>query len=161
MPFNMNFSRESLSGSDPAPSGWYQLQFKGFKQVASNNKDSINLNPQFEIINHPEHDGKKVWSTMNTKGTWVINDFVHATGNQMQAVNGDPDSLSIPGVFKDIDSFPDNPEKWEYLGPLTNSVFEAEVFISDWNGKKSSKVKQFKCAVPGCTERHSTNLEKS
>lgn len=156
MPFNMNFSKESLSGKPPAPEGWYRLQFTGFKPVASKNKDSVNLQPQFQIVQNTEHEGGKVWSNMNTNAPFVIQDFVHACGLEMEQ---EPDgSAKIPGVFKGVDENPDDPTKWEYFGPLMNKIFEAELFISEYNGRKSNKIKQYRCIVPNCKERHSTNL---
>lgn len=166
MPFNMSFSTESLAGKPPVPAGWYTLRLSGFKQEGSKNKDSVNLNPQIEVINHPEYDGRKVFETMNTKGSWVIRDMVHACGQHMvelqdgnqgtQAAN-----WTMPGVWNKIDQFPDDPSKWEYLGPLTNAVFEAELYEDDYNGKKSNKIRQFKCILPGCQVKHSTNLARS
>lgn len=157
MPFQMNFSKESLSGAPPVPDGWYQIMFSGFKQEAASKKDSINLNPQFFIHNHSEYEGRKVWANLNTKGPWVIQDFVHACGVEMEKVDG-TDESTLPGIFKGMEENPEDPSKWEYLGPLTNKVFEAEVFTSEFNGRKSNKIKQYKCAVPSCSERHSTNL---
>ena len=163
MPFNMNFSTESLSGKPPVPDGWYQLRLSGFKQEASSKKDSINLNPQIEVINHSEYDGRKVFESMNTKGTWVIRDLVHACGLHMVEVQDgnqgtEAANWTMPGVWNKSDQFPEEPDKWEYLGPLTNAVFTAELYTKDYQGRKSNKIRQFKCAVPGCTVKHSMNL---
>jgi hypothetical protein len=166
MPFNMGFSHESLSGKPPVPAGWYKLRLIKFKPAASKGKDSINLNPELEVIDNLEHDGRKVFETLNTKGAWVIQDLVHACGMQMVEIQDgnqgtEAASYTMPGIWDKSDQFPEEPEKWEYQGPLTNAVFEAELYLHEYNGKKSNKVKQFKCAIPGCTERHSTNLSGS
>jgi hypothetical protein len=164
MPFQMGFSREQISGKPPVPAGWYQFRVTGFKpKVAGQAKDSVSLNPQIEVINNPEHDGARVFENLNTKAGWIINDFVHACGQtlvEVQDGNQGTDAATMvpPGVWANTDQFPDEPEKWEYQGPLTNAVFEAETYISEYQGKKSAKIRQYKCAVPGCTERHSTNL---
>ena len=164
MPFSMNFSKESLSGAAPLEEGWYVLMFKSFSpKLAGQNKDSVSLNAQYEIVNNAnsELNGRKVFDNLNLKGAWVIQDFVHSTGIEMEPVlgpSGEVETYTIPGVFKGMDTDPDDPTKWEYLGPLTNKVFEAEIAISEYNGKKSNKIRQYKCGVAGCTERHSTNL---
>jgi hypothetical protein len=67
-------------------------------------------------------------------------------------------NFTIPGFWANADQFPEEPEKWEYQGPLTNATFDAEVYISEYNGRKSAKIRQYKCIIAGCTERHSTNL---
>lgn len=158
MPFNMNFSKESLSGGGgPLPEGWYQLMFRSFKPEATKNKDSVNLNAQFEIVNNPEYDGRRIFETLSLKFPPAIQDFVHACGLQMEPVPGSEEA-TIPGAFKGMDTDPDEPSKWEYLGPLTNKIFEAEIADREYQGKKSSKIKQYKCAVTGCNERHITNL---
>lgn len=164
MPFQMGYSKEQLSGKPPVPQGWYQLRLSGFKpKVAGQNKDSINYNPQIEVINNPEYDGRKIFENLNSKAGWIIQDLVHACGQQLVEVQDGNQGTeaaiwTIPGFWANADQFPEEPEKWEYQGPLTNAVFEAEVYISEYNGKKSNKIMQYKCSIPGCTERHSTNL---
>ena len=78
----------------------------------------------------------------------------------LEQIPGSTDT-KIPGIFKGESEHPDKPSEWEYMGPLTNKIFEAEICTKEWMGKKSNRVKQFKCAVPGCAERHITNLERS
>jgi hypothetical protein len=166
MPFNMNFTRESLSGKPPIPAGWHKFRVTGFKpKVAGPNKDSVSFNPQIEVIDNPELDGSKVFENLNSKAPWIINDFVHGCGMTLETVQDgnegtEAENKSIPGFWLNADTNPDEPEKWEYQGPLMNAVFEAESYINEYNGKKSAKIKQYKCAVPGCTEKHSTNLGK-
>ena len=45
MPFNMNFTKDALEGSSPAPDGWYQLILKGFNPVYTRDKTSFNFQP--------------------------------------------------------------------------------------------------------------------
>lgn len=166
MPFSMNFTRESLAGKPPIPAGWYKFRVTGFKpKIAGANKDSVSFNPQIEVIDNPEHDGSRVFENLNSKAPWIIQDFVHACGLQLEVVQDGnqgtaAETTTIPGVWINADTNPDEPEKWEYAGPLVNATFEAETYPNEYNGKTSAKIRQYKCAVTGCTERHSTNLAK-
>jgi len=159
----MNFSKESIEGPTPAPDGWYQLIFKGFKPTHTKDKSGINLNPVVEIVNHTEHDGKRVFDNGNVSsdfGQSIILALVHATGQQeVPSPNGDG-GWSLPGVFDGENEHPNEPEKWNYLGPMTNQVFEAELYVDDYNGRKSNKIAQYKCSIPGCTVPHPTNLRR-
>jgi len=166
MPFQMNFSREEFSGSTPAPDGWYTLQIKGFRPRAAKNGESVSLNAELAIIGGTDHDGKRVFVGLNTKMAWMWADFIHATGLQMEVVQDEfagteKENLTIPGVFEGSDTNPDDPSQWKYQGPLLNKTLEAELATREYNGKKSNDVRQFKCAVAGCTEKHSTNLIKN
>lgn len=156
----MNFKPESFNQGEPAPEGWYKLLFGGFKQEFTRAKDGINLQPILTIVQNIEHEGKRVFSGIGTKFTPGIKDFVHSCALQLEAIPGSVDT-KIPGIFKGEAENPDDPSKWEYHGPLMNHILEAEVCIKEYNGKKSNRVKQYKCAVPGCTERHITNLERN
>lgn len=156
----MNFSKESFNTAEQAPEGWYKLQFKGFKPELTKAKDGINLQPHFEIVQNKEYENRRVFSGIGTKFVPGINDFVHACGMELEDVPG-TENKKIPGIFKGEAENPDDPTKWEYLGPLLNKVFEAEVCIKEYNGKKSNRIKQYKCAVPSCKERHIPNLERN
>ena len=173
MPFQMGFSKEELGGRVPVPAGWYTLMFKGFKPKASKIKpgatesDSWNLNAEFEIVGHPEYNGRRVFAGLNSKGAWMWPDFVHATGIPMEEVQDEnagteKASYTLPGVFEGSDIDPEHPENWKYLGPLLNKTFEAELANIPASGSFPAKneVRQYKCAVPGCTDKHSTNLVK-
>ena len=159
MPFQMSYSKEELSGTPPIPEGWYKLLVTGFKpKVAGKEKDSVSLNAQCEIVQHSEYTGRKVWPGLNSKAGWILQDFVHACGLEMETLPDGNDT--IPGVFQGSDQFPDDPSKWTYIGPLLHVVLEAELAITEFQGKKRNEVRQYKCAVPGCKERHSSNLLK-
>ncbi|SRR6266567_172523 len=171
MAFQMNFSKEELSGKPPLPAGWYTVQLKSFKPKAAKPKNgetesgSLSLNAELAVINHPEHDGRRVFAGLNTKMAFMWPDFVHATGLQMEEVaNADAGtekaSYTIPGVFENADTDPEHPENWKYLGPLLNKTMEVELAEIPASGgfKAKNEVRQYKCAVPGCTEKHSTNL---
>jgi len=164
MGFQMNFSKEQISGKPPVPSGPYTLQFKGFKpKTAGKEKDSVSLNAEFAIVGHSEHEGRRVFAGLNSKAAWQIVDFVHACGLTMEEVQDgnqgtEAAQFTIPGVFEGADKHPTDPEQWKYLGPLTNKTFQVELGETEYQGKKRNEVRQYFCAVPGCQEKHSTNL---
>lgn len=167
MGFQMSYTKEELNGPPPVPAGWYTIQLKNFRpKVAGANKDSASLNAELEIISNPEYEKRKVWASLNSKAPWILFDFVHACGLEMEVVNDqyagtEKESQTLPGVFEGSNAHPDEPEKWKYQGPLTNKTLEVELAETEYQGKKRNEIRQFKCAVQGCTEKHSTNLIKS
>lgn len=178
MPFQMNFSKEELSGAPPVPAGKYTLQLKGFKPKASALKpgeteaSSVNLNPELSIVGHSEYGGRRIFWNMNTKAAFLWTDFVHAMGLQMEVVQDanagtDKQSYTLPGVFEGADDPTKKPEDWKYMGPMTNKTLEVEVAEipagPDSKGvyrQAKNDIRQFFCKVPNCTEKHSTNLIK-
>lgn len=173
MGFKMGFNKAELSGPPPMPDDWYDVRFVGFQPKKVGGKDgkeySVNLNAQLEVIGNPLYDGsdgsksRKVFVGLNNNAYWIYQDFVHAFGLQMEVVQNEnagteAEDLTIPGVFEGADKFPDEPEKWKYQGPLTNKTARVELATKEYQGRKSNEVRQFKCAVPDCKEKHSTNL---
>ena len=176
MAFQMNFSKEELSGAPPIPAGKYTLQLKGFKPKASALKpgetesSSVNLNPGLAVVGHPDYEGRRIFWGMNSKAAFLWTDFVHATGLQMEVVQNEftgteKQQYTIPGVFEGSDDPSKKPEDWKYLGPLTNKTMEVEVAEipagPDKGGvfrQAKNDIRQFFCAVPNCTEKHSTNM---
>lgn len=171
MAFQMSFSKEELSGKPPVPAGWYQLQIKGFKPKAAALKpgetesSSLSLNCELAIVNHPDHEGRRVFAGLNTKMFFMWPDFVHATGLEMEVIQDEfagteKENLTIPGVFENADTHPDDPSTWKYLGPLLNKIMEVELaeIPAEGSYKAKNEIRQYKCAVPGCTMKHSTNL---
>jgi hypothetical protein len=174
--FQMSFSKDELSGAPPVPAGWYVLQLKGFEPKAAALKpgetvsSSVSLNPVLSIINHPEYEGRRVFTSLNTKMAFMWQDFVHATGLKMEEVQ-DADAgtekakYTLPGFFENSDTNPD-PKTWKYIGPLLNKTLEvelAEIPAQTVDGKfykARNEIRQYKCALPAgtCTEKHSTNL---
>jgi hypothetical protein len=166
MAFQMNFSKEELSGAPPVPAGWYTVQFKQFKPRASKAGDSASLNAELAIVAPTEYENRRVFVGMNTKMAFMWPDFVHAAGLPMEEVQDEnagteKANYTLPGVFENSDTAPDKPETWKYLGPLTNKTMEVELCETEYQGKKRNEVRQFKCAVAGCTDKHSTNLIKN
>jgi hypothetical protein len=153
--------KKSLEPPSRLPAGMVTLRLDGFKPTKSKPKpgkdQSINLNPNMRTVNNPdpELNNKPVFENLNVNAGWVILDFVHAFGLEMVA-NGD--SVDIPGEFTGPD---DNPEAWQYQGPLLGQMANAELIETEYNGKKQTKVKRYLCRVPGCQISHSENLVKA
>jgi hypothetical protein len=176
MAFQLAFNKEELSGKPPVPAGWYTLQIKGFKPKAAKpntskgetESTSVSLNAELEIINNPDHAGRRVFVGLNTKMAFMWADFVHATGLQMEEVQDEfagteKANFTLPGAWENMDTNPTDPSTWKYQGPLLNKTMEAEVADIPAQGayKAKNEIRQFKCAVPGCVDKHSTNLIKS
>ena len=160
----MNFSKESYEGPSPAPDGWYPLILKDFRPAFTKDTSkpkSLNLNPVIEIADGSEHDGKRIFENLSTNGDFaqsIVLCLIHSTG--VEATINPDGSWDIPGMFDKMDSHPQNPEQWKYMGPLTNKMFEAELYTDEWNGKKSNKIAQYKCNIHGCTVPHPTSLRR-
>lgn len=166
MAFQMSYSKDELSGAPPVPAGPYTLQLKGFRPRASKDGQSVSLNAEMEIIGADEYKGRRVFAGLNSKAGFITFDFVHACGCEMEEVQDEfagteKANLTIPGIFDGADANPDDPTKWKYQGPLTNKTLRVELAETEYQGKKKNEVRQFHCAVPGCTEKHSTNLIKN
>jgi hypothetical protein len=168
MAFKMSFNKEELGGALPVPAGWYSVQIKNFRPKKSKDGESLSLNAELAIVNNSEYDGRRVFAGLNTKMAWMWPDFVHATGLEMEEVQDEfagteKANFTIPGVFEGSDTHPDEPSQWKYLGPLLNKTMEVELAnIPPQDGYKAkNEVRQYKCAVTGCTEKHSTNLIKN
>jgi hypothetical protein len=168
MAFKMSFNKEELGGALPVPAGWYSVQIKNFRPKKSKDGESLSLNAELAIVNNSEYDGRRVFAGLNTKMAWMWPDFVHATGLEMEEVQDEfagteKANFTIPGVFEGSDTHPDEPSQWKYLGPLLNKTMEVELAnIPPQDGYKAkNEVRQFRCTVTGCTEKHSTNLIKN
>lgn len=166
MAFQMSYQKDELTGAPPVPSGWYTVQLKEFRPRASKDGQSVSLNAELAIVSPTEYEKRRVFASLNSKAGFIIFDFVHGTGMPMEEVQDEfagteKANLTIPGIFDGQDQFPDDPTQWKYVGPLQNKTLEVELAETEYQGKKRNEVRQFKCAVPDCTEKHSTNLIKS
>lgn len=151
----VQFSKEDLAGN-VYPDGQYDLRLEGFEPKKSKNSDSTNLNPILKIVNHPTLTGKRVFDNLNSSAPWIIESFVHSFGLQLEP-NGSGGG-DMPGEFNGPD---DSPEEWDYVGPLTGSVAKVMLKKTTYQGKDSSKVDQWFCALgPSCNIKHATNLAK-
>jgi hypothetical protein len=148
-------TKDEIKGLPPMPEGLYAVRLDGFKPKYSKDKGSVNLNPQIKVINHADFNDRIVFENLNTKGKWVWKDFCHGFGVPLAEVNGD---FEFPGNF---DGAEDNPESWQYNGPLVGQ--QAQLYLiqaDDTKGGIKNAVKYYICKVNGCIEKHSQNLSK-
>lgn len=157
------FSKDQLDGSKPLPAGVYDLRCDGLKPRSSKDKKSVNFNPQLKVINSTTHNDEKVWFNMNSGAAFIIRDFIHSCGLTLPGEESSDSEVDvqIPGDFVGLDQFPNDPEKWNYLGPLVGATCQVELIETTYNNKPKNDFKRFVCKVPGCTQRHSDNLIKS
>lgn len=151
----IGFSKEELSGN-VIPEGLYEIRLEGFEPELSSKKTSINLNPVLKVVNHQTLNGKRVFDNLNSGASWIITAFSHAFGQPLTPnASGGGD---IPGEFMGPD---DQPDKWQYVGPLQGMVGKAMVKTTTYNGKENSKIDQWICALGGaCNEKHPSGLAK-
>jgi hypothetical protein len=155
----MGFSKEQLT-KKLTPGGIYDFHFSGFKPAPKNGTtgtETVNLNPQLKIINSKDFTGVPVFLSLPQSQGWMIQDFVHSLGQEM-----DHDG-NLPGDWE----FPvqDNPTTWRYRGPLVGKTGKVELIETTYNGKPQLKVKQLICAVKDCKTKnpeivHSSNMAK-
>lgn len=153
----MSFTKEQLT-KKLAPGGIYDVHFAGFKPAKSkNNPDNVNLNPILKIVNSKDFTGIPVFLSLPQSEGWMIQDFVHCFGQEM-----DKDG-NMPGDWE----FPvqNNPATWRYKGPLLGKTGKIELIETEYNGKPQLKVKQLICGVTDCKVKnpevqHSTNMVK-
>jgi hypothetical protein len=149
-------SKEEIKGAPPMKEGMVTVRLDGFKPKFSKDRGSVNLNPDMRVINHAEYNDRPVFENLNTKGKWVWKDFCHAFGVPLLETPGG--DVEFPG---DFDGPEDNPEAWQYRGPLLGQ--QAQVYLVQADNTKggiATKIKFYVCKVPGCAEKHSDNLVK-
>jgi hypothetical protein len=164
----MSASKEEVSGQQELlPVGPYEVILKGFNPVVSKKGDSINLNPDIRVINHPTLNDKKIFVSMNTNAPFMWAEICHAFGCPLE--DDGSGELSIPGAFDGVDfasALALGPKKrvpWQYNGPLLNQqgrLLLGQV-IRDGSSKPQNDVQQYICRVSGCETKHSDNLIKS
>jgi hypothetical protein len=148
-------SAEEVKGLPPMQAGLVTVRLDGFTPKFSKDRGSVNLNPTMKVINHAEYNDRAVFENLNTKGKWVWKDFCHAFGVAMVENNGD---YEFPG---DFDGPEDDPEKWQYRGPLLGQTAQIQVIQADnTKGGIANKIQFYVCRIPGCVEKHSSNLVK-
>lgn len=163
MPFKVDTSK--IEGQEVFPPGIYEFKLAGFAPKKSKGGDSTNLNPRFELINHPDFAGRKVFDSLNEGAAFLWPDFVHALGLPMET---DGDSSWIPGDWNgDPAKFKeDDPSTWVYKGPLVGRVAKMEIAVGNFNGRDNNRIKRYFCALPDCATkfpkiRHSEDLLKN
>jgi hypothetical protein len=166
MSFKFKVDNEKLQGIEPVPQGIYKLRLVGFNpkhakpKQGSDISESVNFNPEFEIVAPgTKYDGRslKYAFSANTKIPNWIQDMVHGLGMEMEGYDpNNPESeASIPGIW-DADAAKFNRQDastWTYQGPLLNKECNAELYITEYNGRKNNSILRFICAVPKCNER--------
>jgi hypothetical protein len=156
-------SKEEVKGLPPMNEGIVTVRLDGFKPALSRDKGSVNLNPDMRVINHAEYNDRPVFENLNTKGKWVWKDFCHSFGVPLvESGNG---SVEFPGDFNCSAHGPScdgsDPQNWVYVGPLLGQQAQLKLVQADnTKGGIANKVSFYVCKVPGCNERHSTNLAK-
>jgi hypothetical protein len=156
MAFRMTVSKETVEGKEVVPAGIYDIRLVSFKPKFSDpaktgKPKSLNLNAQMEIINHPDHAGRKVFEGLNQNAGWVQTDFVHCFGIPMET---DGTDYWIPGTWDDNPSFdPDNAETYSYKGPLVGMTGKIELAVDSWNNKPNNKVRRYFCSVEDCATK--------
>lgn len=151
----IGFSKEQLEGN-VYPDGVYEVRLESFEPEFSKKRDSINLNPVLKIVNHPTLNNKRVFDNMNSGASWIIEAAVHAFGLALTPNgNGGGD---IPGEFMGPD---DDPTAWQYVGPLTGQVAKVLLKKTEYQGKESTKVDQWLCALgTQCKTKHPSGLAR-
>lgn len=172
-PFKMTLSKEQVEGREALPEGIYKVRFIKFSPKLSkpkagepDNARSINLNAEYEVLDHPEYSGRKVYELANMKSYNIQTELCHGFGVPLE-VDPTDGTYYIPGTWDSRPDFdPDNPETYEYKGPLTGKVAQVELGIRTYNGRNMNAVRKYFCAVDDCATkfpeiRHVANLIKS
>jgi hypothetical protein len=121
-----SFSKQDMEGKPPLPAGIYEVRLDGFRPKKAKKGDSINLNPQMKVINHPTLNDSNAFYNLSTAFGPGIIDFCHCFGQKME--NEGSDSPDFPGEFP---GDPDDPTKWSYIGPLVGQVGRVEIAETD------------------------------
>lgn len=169
-PFRMTLSKEQVEGKDALPDGIYKVRFIKFGPKLSKDKGdgserSINLNAEYEVLDHPEYAGRKIYELANMKSYNIQTEFCHGFGVPLE-VDPSDGAYFIPGTWDsraDFDAA--NPETYEYKGPLTGKVAQIELGTRSFNGRNLNQVRRYFCAVDDCANkfpeiRHVMNLIK-
>lgn len=145
---------DEVQGQSLLPEGLYTVRLDGFKPKVSKNGQSVNLQPQMKIINHPDHNDRNVFENLNTNAKFMWADFCHAFGVPLDEF---PDGgIGFPGDFPGPE---DHPDQWQYVGPLLGQTGQVYVIQGDnGSGGKNNKIRFYVCKIAGCTHNHSKNL---
>ena len=151
----MGVSKDALEGLPPLPPGFYDFRVDGFKPKLASKGDSTNLNPQLKVINSPTGmNDRYIPFSLNTNAGFIYSDFVHCLGLEMEA---DGDQMNLPGDF--VPDSSGDVTKMQYQGPMVGRTGRCEIVASSYNNRPTAKVKQFLCAIQGCTIKHQTELK--
>jgi hypothetical protein len=155
MSFKFGVDTKELEGRKPVPEGIYTVKLVKFSPKKNAKGDSVNLNPQMEIIDAPDgFERAMVFDSLSMKAAWVLPDFAHAFGFELEESNGE---AYLPG---DWDGAKEDPKTWKYSGPLLGATAQVEIAIdSSYDpDKPSNKIRKYICKLPGCIHKHSNDL---
>jgi hypothetical protein len=149
----LTVSKESIERPEPLPEGTYVVRLDGFRPASSRDGGSVNYNPVLVVVDSVEHgtaySGRRVFTNLNSKAGWIINEFSHAFGYPLV---DDGESLALPGEFVGPD---DDPSQWSYVGPLVGRTARVRVVQTQGqDGSIRNEIRQYYCSVPGCAESH-------
>lgn len=170
-PFKMAVSKEQVEGKEVVAEGMYKIRFIKFgpkltKDKGDGSERTINLNAEYEIVDHPDHAGRKLYEIANMKSYNIQTEICHCFGVPMEVDPAD-DSYFIPGTWDSNPEFnSDNPETYHYKGPLEGKIGMAEIAVTSWNGRSRNQIRRYICGIPTCAQdfpqiRHVANLIKS
>jgi hypothetical protein len=159
MAFKMKVTNDKLEGMDVFPAGQYDVKLISFKPSKAST-GSINLNAMFEVVNHPEYSGRRLYDSLNEGFNVSRQDLAHCLGFPMET---DGKESWLPGEWSGEEN---DPKTWKYTGPLLGQTGKVEVGIKTYNGKESNGIRRYFCAVPDCATkfpkiRHVTDLMKN
>jgi hypothetical protein len=134
----IGFSKEQIAGEKPVDPGKYQVQLVGFKPTLSNDKQSVNLNPDLRVINNANaaFNGKRIFHNLSEKAGWLHKEMCDGFGIDMVAEGG---QFFLPGTFQEDPSNPTDCTKWRYQGPLLGKVASVEVVEIAGTGQNANK----------------------
>lgn len=171
--FKMSVSKEQVEGREVVPEGIYKVRFVKFAPKLSkadpNNpakERSINLNAEYEIVDSTDFADRKIFELANMKSFNIQTEICHCFGVPLELDTTD-DTYFIPGTWDSNPNFDqDNPETYEYRGPLIGKVGVVELAVTSWNGRSRNQVRRYLCGIPTCAQdfpqvRHVQNLIKS
>lgn len=116
---------------------------------------------------HAFNGNKPAFLSGNEGAMFIVVAMVHSLGFEMvEGINpdtGEP-TTSIPGKFNFVKA--DDPRTWTYEGPLTDSAYTGKLEVSHVDTIEGGRVtghknniRMFVCKVPGCTQRHPSDLK--
>jgi hypothetical protein len=176
--FKLHIGKEQIEGKEQVPQGVYKVRFSRFNPQWTRQNQlseqqwiasrSINLNGEYEILEHPDYAGRVIYDTLNVgpkTPLFGLTDMCHGFGLPLDY---DPatEQYDIPGMDSITNSpgyDPEKPETWDYRGPLMGRTAQIEIGHSMFKDKPQVKPRRWFCSVPDCAKnypmiRHSQNL---
>lgn len=170
------------------PPGIYTVRLKGFKPKFTKDKQSYNFNPHLVIVaptgekfrcsdpdcelkhgaGHELNDCRAAFVNLNSKpqAFFIARALSHMLGFNT-IIEQDPDAgeeyENFVGKFSGDEQ---NPDSWVYSGPLIDASTTGQLEVAkgdkqDAQGNiigQKNIIKQYFCKIPGCQEKHPTNL---